>query len=689
MTHPHSLPALHLQFKFLNGFELSLGEKRILLHNKKSAAIMAYLILNGNLSESREHIASIFWSESDASHARASLRQSLKQLKDVLEKNGLGGFIAGKRTHIVFNTRDFDVDLWKLMDQLQAGLICEALATGAISAERILSGFEDIDREFSAWLTVYRQRWHKQILEALERIIRTAPPYAPLQIQACDSLLHIDQTHEEAHRILIEWHARRGNTASALRQYNALWELLQADYDTEPSDETQELIVRIKSGAFEADQKPQTILLTPRPFTIPLPETLQVMPDPLPKGGSPLPIIQVCLLESQMPAEFDPAIASGFRTALIACLARFREWIIIDGSPTAPSSQGSSLPRFQESDYQLTVNFTQLISKTVILVTLTETSLGRVLWSDSLPFSLETWLKNERDIAQKVAATLNVYISADGLTRQISNRNISLRPYVQWLQAQYLLGDWSPASETRAEQIFLKIIQEWPEFAPSYSGLANVYNSRHIIFPGVFRDKELEAHSLQLAQKAAELDPLDARTQLTLAWSYLLSGRYAQSENRAELALNLNSSNAPMMISAATIFSYLGLSARAQSLVDQVLSFNQMIPSSYWIHLTEIRFILGDCAGALEAVSCIPHATAFVLGWEAAARNAYGHKEEARRVSQRFLEIARETWQRQEQPEREHVLSWFLSAFPFRQEEVHKRLAENLREACGEEKDKL
>src|ERR1700730_14683987 len=50
-------------------------------------------------------------------------------------------------------------------------------------------------------------------------------------------------------------HAEQGDVAGALRIYKALWNLLDRDYGMEPSPVTEELVARIKLGAFERPAK--------------------------------------------------------------------------------------------------------------------------------------------------------------------------------------------------------------------------------------------------------------------------------------------------------------------------------------------------------------------------------------------------------------------------------------------------
>src|SRR6202011_1444659 len=65
------------------------------------------------------------------------------------------------------------------------------------------------------------------------------------------AIVNLDPTHEEACCYLMRMHAERGDVVGALRIYKALWDLLDRDYGMEPSPATEELVAKIKLGAFE------------------------------------------------------------------------------------------------------------------------------------------------------------------------------------------------------------------------------------------------------------------------------------------------------------------------------------------------------------------------------------------------------------------------------------------------------
>ena len=61
-----------------------------------------------------------------------------------------------------------------------------------------------------------------------------------------------------------------------------------------------------------------------------------------------------------------------------------------------------------------------------------------------------------------------------------------------------------------------------------------------MIRPGLPRDPENEREAHRLAEHAVELDPLDARNQLAVAWTAALTGDFDRAQIHFDLASSLN-----------------------------------------------------------------------------------------------------------------------------------------------------
>src|SRR5690606_32964659 len=182
--------------------------------------------------------------------ARASLRQCLRHLRTIFDEIGFDGLRA-ERQDIWLAPDSVRLDLDELEAALAVGEVPDALLDGSAHPDRVLDGYESLDQAFATWLYVIRQNWRNRLVDALNVLIARAADDRKLLRRAATAHLAVDPTNEEANRILIRLHADAGNITGALDQYARLWELLDEEYDMEPSDETQALIAEIKSGRYQ------------------------------------------------------------------------------------------------------------------------------------------------------------------------------------------------------------------------------------------------------------------------------------------------------------------------------------------------------------------------------------------------------------------------------------------------------
>ena len=142
-----------------------------------------------------------------------------------------------------------------------------------------------LSEPFTAWLRVRRQQFHDQLRGVLEpRIALDGEDWHAIE-EAAVALLNIDPTHEPACRAFIAARAVRGDYTSALRAYEELWNLLEEEFDAQPSRETQTLIVDIKLGHF-ADWLAQERAGTARSVSGSRPAPNGSLVDPGSAGGA-------------------------------------------------------------------------------------------------------------------------------------------------------------------------------------------------------------------------------------------------------------------------------------------------------------------------------------------------------------------------------------------------------------------
>ncbi|MEN3378168.1 MAG: hypothetical protein V7604_3523, partial [Hyphomicrobiales bacterium] len=548
------LPAYAVSMSLIGAFNLSRGDRVATVGRRKTQALLAYLALSPQPAESRERLCGLLWSETDQKKAQTSLRQILHGVRDVLDDLSFAGLHIG-RNDVRIEKHALDVDISSVLREAERGDVHPLLLERTRLTEHLLADLIDVDPAFRAWLLVQREVLKQRLESLLETALARARTLAAVKPIAT-ALCNLDPSNEMACRRLMQAYAEQGDVSGALKAYKSLWELLEEEYDTEPSPQTQDLVVRIKRGD-PVEPIPQSAapggnepLRTPRG----------------PSGNAAVPSIQAQVSEVHsilLVPEFENGgvsdhsryLVRALRQDLIAKLVRFREWTVLDGEV----SDADFIRTFEgKSARYFKVGAVVGEDDTCVFLTLTIKSLpeGRYIWSESYRPEADRWFTAQQKMVGRIALALNVHLSADRLTSTARQPDVSLGTYDRWLRGQHLLFSWSAVDRARAATLFQAIIADEPQFAPVYGSLVQLENSEHIVLPGIMRTNERHDRALAFAKRAIQLDPLDSRTHLALAWSFAMSGRFDLAELEFELAMDLNEHDPWTLISAAQGLSF-------------------------------------------------------------------------------------------------------------------------------------
>ncbi|TIL65297.1 MAG: hypothetical protein E5Y77_22055 [Mesorhizobium sp.] len=628
----------------------------IALRSMKAQALVGYLVLSQHNQEAKDRILGLLWSSLDLQHAQQEYRSVVRQVQQAFQKAGSDAFHATPgQVRMIMSA--LQVDLLTVSEQLSEGFVTPDLIEGRVSPDQIMAGLERTDQVFESWLRVTRHRWRDRLIGQLEACLDRESGGLSGK-HAAIALLAIDSTHEPAARALMNAYAAGGNTAAAIRVYQSLREVLAKDFSVEPSAETQKAIQRIRAGGSPpADEREAK------------------------EAGAPgyegrLPVIAV--------GPFAPPghrgkehLLAGFRAEVISCLVKFRDWVIVE------EQEGQCLPDVGSGaavDYRLESRMQPSTSEEAVRCTLVDAASERIVWSERFPLQLQEWATVSSGIARKTAAVLDIYLSAERVSGHPGRRDFSLSAYDDWLRGENLLTLWQPDAELEAERLFKSVIQQMPRFAPAYSSLASIYNVRHLIVAGFRRDPALEAEALRLAKKAVQIDPLETRAHLTLAWSCLMAGKYDQADIHYDLAFDLNPNNPKALLSCAHGLAFTGRIEGARELARLALSLTPFVTPFQWEYLTGIRFIIGDYSGAVAAANMGAGSMHDTLMWKAAALALMGREDEARRAADEFLAGARAQWTGEPPGDRE-IVEWVRCGPPIKETETRRRLEDGLKQA--------
>jgi DNA-binding SARP family transcriptional activator/TolB-like protein len=655
-----------LRLSLLGGASLSVGGEDVRINNRKARAILGYLALSTTGEEQRERLAGLFWSETEEDKARATLRQAVHEIREALDHHRCAALRATRLT-LGLTRQLIRADVLDLLESVQAGEAPDPLLRQARLADTLLAGFEDLDPAFHVWLLARRQSLHDRLMQSLEDRYRSADMPRNLRRRFATAAQRLDPTHEEACRVFMLCAAQEGDSAAALRAYNDLWALLDQDYDSEPSALTQELVADIKLGKYEA--LPTEPGLGEGALQLLIPER----PKPAAQPARELPprmAVQVAAFGINGVEADRMHLVTGFRHELIACLVRFREWLIIDADvPITRAGNGSGTP-----GYLVEANAYQAGSAIHVVLTLRDCEASAFVWSERFELRLESWFEAQQRIVRRIAGTLSGQISAERLQRIAGEPDVGLDVYDTWLRGQGMTESFGADDWNKAARLYIDIIQRSPNFSPLYSSLVQMNNSMHIVHPGIWRDAEKAAATVRLARRAAALDALDSRAQLCLGWALAMSKHYTQAAVHMQLACELNPNDSWTLVSAALFHAFNGEPDTARALVRQSFDATLLPSRVHWGYEGCIAYLASDDATTVEATGRAEDVIINLPAWRAAALFNLGQQREAEHEAKRFLAAARANWAGDEVPTDETIGRWLMHLYPISHAEQWERL---------------
>jgi DNA-binding SARP family transcriptional activator len=653
-----------LRMRLFGPASFAIGGRELRFKSLKLRAALGYVALSESQTETRERLVGLLWSESGEDHARASLRQNIRELRVALQGLRHDGLHIDAR-EIGFRFGAVEVDVLSVVAAAEAGQVHPLLLERQNLADELLAGLEDIDPSFRAWLLAKRHTVRDRLLRALENALAAQDRDLAAQGKLAQAILNLDPTHEDAARRLMRARAMMGDTAGALRVYKTLWDLLDEDYGMEPAEATQKLVADIKTAQYEpVSHESAGSVTTPAPALAPVPQ----------------PATQLWLsVQTVAIREVDPAKAHlvlEFRQHLIASLLRFREWRVTD----APATNATGLSGLA-GRYEVQMVAFQAGADIEMMITLKDLESNHYIWNENFELKLENWFTYQRRIVRRIAMGLNVYLSADRLRRFSDHQDLSLGLYDRWLRCQTQVRTFNPHLWSRLKEQFTEIIREAPEFAPGYQGLASLNNLEHIAHPGVFRTPERERAAFAYSCEAVRLDPADMRAHRCMAWSHSMIKQHDQAIMHIEVAQELNPNDSWLAVSAANLLAFCGELQRASELAALAMDMTLAPSVTHWAYHAEVDYLRGDYEAALRGFDLSRNVIWDIPAWRAAALAMLGRLDEAKAEAARFIERIRLNWYGPQPATPEAIMKWHLHIHPIRRREEWTHLRDGLARA--------
>jgi DNA-binding SARP family transcriptional activator/predicted ATPase len=254
-----------VRIELLGNLRITVGRRLVTsVNTSRLQSLLAFLVLHGGAPQSREHLASVLWPESNGSQARTNLRQLLHQLRRALPE-------------CVLLTIDNHTVCWQLDNACSIDVIeFETAAAQAANAENrsaLAAAREALEEAvriyqhdllpglYDEWLEPRRAQLRQQLAEVLARLaasLETTGEY-PAAIFHATRLLALDPLREPSYQLLMRLHGRNNDRTSAIRIYHQCMRVLRRELGVSPSQTTQDLF----NQALKSEHPPAAALELP------------------------------------------------------------------------------------------------------------------------------------------------------------------------------------------------------------------------------------------------------------------------------------------------------------------------------------------------------------------------------------------------------------------------------------------
>jgi TolB-like protein/Tfp pilus assembly protein PilF len=324
------------------------------------------------------------------------------------------------------------------------------------------------------------------------------------------------------------------------------------------------------------------------------------------------PAIAVLPFESIGRDAIAARLADGLTEDIITDLARFRGLDVIARNSAAVYKgrfvDVRQVGRELSVHYVLEGSIQRQVGKIRITAQLIDSSGGTTLWS-------ERWDRPDKDIfaiqtevATQVAVTLggmggSAVITSEEIRKARRREPENLTAYDYYLQANEARRLFTRESVPRGIELATKAIALDPTLSRAY--LARAWLNYILVHYGAASASAMEKMEADVRQALA-LDPFDAEARSTLAFYLSSRGRFQESENQIQAALQANPASAQVLVVAAAMHAYNGKPTEAAELADKVMRLDPWMTAENLNCVKDAYFFARRFEDVVAVVSRIP-----------------------------------------------------------------------------------
>jgi TolB-like protein/Tfp pilus assembly protein PilF len=382
---------------------------------------------------------------------------------------------------------------------------------------------------YEDWATVRREQLRmtrQDLLAKLAQLYETRGEYER-SIERLKEIVALDPAEEEAHRQLMRLYALTGRKRQSLRQFQICCEVLRKELEAKPERATIELHDQITSGQFH-------------------PILPSVMPHDRVDGQviDSLAVLPFANSSADPNAEY---LSDGVTESIINMLSQLRGLRVMARSTVFSYKGMEADPRVIGRDLHVSAvligRVLQLGDALIIRAELIDVADGAQLWGEQYNRKISDILAVQEEISREISEKLRLKLTKEEQQRLTKRHTEDTNAYRLYLKGRYFWNKRTEEGLKKGIQYFQQAIEEDPQYALAYAGLADSYIILGAFGVAVLPPSEAVPKAKEAAVKALELDDTLAEAHALLGFSladYDWNWAGAEKEFKRAIALNPN-----------------------------------------------------------------------------------------------------------------------------------------------------
>lgn len=568
-----------LEIRLFGPMTIRKAGQTIAIPAKKVRALLAYLVQREGVEIARTTLTGLLWGERDEAQARASLRQSLSELRTALGESA-EALVANKES-ITWRTNGAWIDT-KVLEAATAGPSEARDEAVSLFKGDFLEGFAIDEPGFDQWLTTERERLRLVVSSMHAGLMKAAEQQGRLEkaVNHGLGLLTLDPLQEQVHRALMRLYAAQGRPDAALAQYDRLEHELSSQLDVKPDAETEALFRSIRSSRRESAPRAQG-----KPAAASPPDKPSV---------TVLPFVN---LSSDREHGF---FADGLTQDIIAALSQIKDLSLISNNAKGVRAENTDIAKELGVRFILEGSVRAAGKRIRVTAHLIDSSTAGHVWSERYEGDVGDIFAVQDQITHAIALAMQVKLAAGEMARFWEGQTRNLRAWEKMVAARDAFLRFNRTANAHARHL----LEEAISIDPNYTG-AIVLHGMTYWWDARFNKSIAVEHSLRLAevdsQKSLAVNPdLGIAHMLRggIAW---LRNDHDQAIKLVEQAVRFAPSDAHSVAFLAMLYMYGGENERAMVTLKLAMRLCPQYPSWYTYYLALIHMWMSNHAAALEA----------------------------------------------------------------------------------------